>query len=63
MIIGAIILLVAASNIVLENAVKLAETLGVSELVIGLTIVSIGTSIPEIFTCIISAIRDVGELS
>jgi cation:H+ antiporter len=63
MIIGAILLLVAASNVVLENAVKLAESLGVSELVIGLTIVSIGTSIPEIFTCIISAIRDVGAFA
>jgi cation:H+ antiporter len=60
MIFGALLVLLAASNIVLENAVKLAEAIGVSQLVIGLTFVSIGTSIPEIFTCIISALRNVG---
>ena len=34
MILGALLVLLSASNIVLENAVKLAESLGVSEMVI-----------------------------
>jgi cation:H+ antiporter len=60
--IGGVILLLAAGNVVLEYAVKLAESLGVSELVIGLTIVSVGTSIPEIFTSIVSSLNGVGAL-
>ena len=59
---GSLMLLLGASNAVLEFAVKLAEALGVSELVIGLTIVSIGTSIPEIFTAIISARLGLGAI-
>jgi cation:H+ antiporter len=59
-IIAALCLLVGASDIVLEFSVKLAELLHVSELVIGLTIVAIGTSIPEIFTAILSAQKGVG---
>nr|MDO8109903.1 sodium:calcium antiporter [Candidatus Sigynarchaeota archaeon] len=60
MLAGSLIVLLAASNIVLEFAVKLAEAAGVSELIIGLTIVSIGTSIPEMFTAVISAGNGVG---
>nr|MDO8087962.1 hypothetical protein [Candidatus Sigynarchaeum springense] len=60
MLAGSLLVLLAASNIVLEFAVKLAEAAGVSELVIGLTIVSIGTSIPEMFTAILSSANNVG---
>ncbi|MHA2348230.1 MAG: calcium/sodium antiporter [Candidatus Thorarchaeota archaeon] len=41
-------LLIYGSNVFVESASKLARTLGVSELFIGLTIVAIGTSLPEI---------------
>jgi cation:H+ antiporter len=61
MLIGALALLVGSSSVVLEYAVKLAESLGVSELVIGLTIVSLGTSFPEIFTSINSAALGHGD--
>ncbi len=60
MLAGSLLILLAGSNIVLEFAVKLAEAAGISELVIGLTIVSIGTSIPEMFTAIISSSRGLG---
>lgn len=60
MLAASLIVLLAASNIVLEFAVKLAEAAGVSELVIGLTIVSVGTSIPEIFTAITSSLTGNG---
>ncbi|MEX2682687.1 MAG: sodium:calcium antiporter [Candidatus Sigynarchaeota archaeon] len=60
MLAGSLLVLLAGSNIVLEFAVKLAEAAGVSELVIGLTIVSIGTSIPEMFTAILSSANGVG---
>lgn len=60
MLSGSLLVLLAGSNIVLEFAVKLAEAAGVSELVIGLTIVSIGTSIPEMFTAILSSLKGFG---
>jgi cation:H+ antiporter len=60
MLAGSLLILLAGSNIVLEFAVKLAEAAGVSELVIGLTIVSIGTSIPEMFTAILSSAKGLG---
>lgn len=60
LIIGAIALLLGASEIVLEFSLKLAENSGVSEIVIGLTIVSIGTSIPEMFTAVASGLQGTG---
>ncbi len=60
LVIGALVLLLGASEIVLEYSLKLAENSGVSEIVIGLTIVSIGTSIPEMFTAIASGLQGTG---
>lgn len=54
--IGLILCIVGAEWLV-EVAVKLARVLGVSELIIGLTIVSIGTSLPEVATSIVATIR------
>jgi cation:H+ antiporter len=50
-------LLVLGSRWLVEGAVSFAGSLGVSELVIGLTIVAAGTSLPEVVTSIIAAIR------
>lgn len=45
------------SDIAVDSARKIASKLGVSELIIGLTIASIGTSLPEIFTNVMSGIK------
>lgn len=50
-------LLVMGANWLVEAAVTFAKQLGVSELVIGLTIVAAGTSLPEVATSILAAIR------
>ena len=50
-------MLVAGSNWLVNGAVALARTFGVDELVIGLTIVAAGTSLPEVATSILAAIR------
>jgi cation:H+ antiporter len=50
-------LLVVGARWLVEGAVDLALSLGVSELVIGLTVVSLGTSLPELVTSIIAALR------
>lgn len=50
-------MLVLGSEWFVNGAVELAETLGVSELVIGLTVVAAGTSMPEIATSVLASIR------
>jgi len=50
-------LLVLGSRWLVQSAVVFATQLGVSELVIGLTIVAAGTSLPEVVTSVIAAIR------
>jgi cation:H+ antiporter len=48
-------LLVLSSRILVWGAVKIAHELGVSDLIIGLTIVAVGTSLPELASSIIAA--------
>lgn len=57
LIVGGLTLLVVGSNWLVDGAVAFAQLLGVSELVIGLTIVAAGTSLPEVATSVIAAIR------
>jgi cation:H+ antiporter len=52
---GSIVLLLIASRMLVHGAVAIATALGVSQLVIGLTIVAIGTSLPELAAAIASA--------
>ncbi len=57
LILGGLVLLVIGSNWLVDAAVVFAQHLGVSELVIGLTVVAAGTSLPEIATSVIAALR------
>jgi cation:H+ antiporter len=50
-------ILVAGSRLLVENSIVLAKAFGVSEAVIGLTIVAAGTSMPELATSIVAALR------
>ncbi|KAI9134414.1 calcium/sodium antiporter [Acaryochloris sp. CCMEE 5410] len=50
-------LLVVGSQWLVKSAVSFAQYLGVSELIIGLTIVAAGTSLPELVTSVVAAIR------
>ncbi len=54
---GGLVLLVAGSRLLVDNAVLIARTLGVSEAVIGLTIIAAGTSMPELATSVLAAFR------
>lgn len=56
-------LLIASSRMLVWGAVEVAQGLGVSELVIGLTIVAIGTSLPELAATIASALRGHTEIA
>lgn len=52
-----LVLLVLGANWLVEAATAFAKSMGVSELVIGLTIVAAGTSMPEVATSILATIR------
>lgn len=57
-----IILLMVASKMLVSGAVTIAQYLGVGELVIGLTIVAIGTSLPELAAAVAAARKGVHDM-
>ena len=57
MAVGGLGLLLAGGNLFLNGAVEIARFAGLSEAIIGLTIVAAGTSMPEVVTSIMAAIR------
>jgi len=58
-----LVMLIAGARWLVDSATIFAEMAGVSELVIGLTIVAIGTSMPEIVTSILAAIKGEKDLA
>jgi cation:H+ antiporter len=56
-VLGGLGLLVLGSRWLVDGAVQFAQWMGVSEVVVGLTIVAAGTSLPEVATSILAAIR------
>jgi len=54
LIAAGVILLFLGGHLTVDGAVNIAETLGLSQLVIGVVIVAIGTSLPELITSIIA---------
>ncbi|HKL15866.1 MAG TPA: calcium/sodium antiporter [Balneolaceae bacterium] len=56
-LVGGLILLIGGSNILLKGAIGIAETFNISEAVIGLTLVAVGTSLPELSISVLAAIR------
>jgi cation:H+ antiporter len=63
LVLGGLVLLVAGSRWLIEGATAAARAMGVSELVIGLTVVAAGTSMPEVATSVIAAIRGERDLA
>ncbi|MFG0328510.1 MAG: calcium/sodium antiporter [Phycisphaerales bacterium] len=63
LIVAGLALLVFGSRIFVLAARELAEQFGVSELVIGLTIVAAGTSLPELLTSIVAAARKCPDIA
>ncbi len=57
MVVAGLIALVAGGRWIVEGAVEIAALLGMSESVISLTIVALGTSLPELATCIAAALK------
>lgn len=56
-VIGGLALLVVGAGWLVDGAVAVARSLGLSELIIGLTIIAAGTSLPEVATSVIASLR------
>jgi cation:H+ antiporter len=56
-IIGGLALLIVGSGWLVDGAVALARAFAVSELIIGLTIIAVGTSLPEVATSVVASMR------
>lgn len=57
MAIGGLALLVIGANFLVRGSINVAGSLGVSDTIIGLTVVAIGTSLPELVTSTMAALR------
>ncbi|MGD1878536.1 MAG: calcium/sodium antiporter [Kiloniellaceae bacterium] len=55
--------IVLGANLLIEAAVDLARAFGISEAIIGLTIVAVGTSLPELVTSVVAALRRHGDVA
>ncbi len=58
-----LVLLVAGGHWLVESATVMARAMDISELVIGLTVVAIGTSLPEVATCVSAVLRGERDLA
>lgn len=63
LLIFGIVVVLKSADWLTNGAVGLATKLGISQIVIGLTIVAIGTSMPEFFVSIVSAIKGTPDLA
>lgn len=63
LLIFGIVVVLKSADWLTNGAVGLATKLGISQIVIGLTIVAIGTSMPEFFVSIVSAIKETPDLA
>lgn len=62
-IIGGVAAIIIGGNVVVDSATVIAANFGMSDTLIGLTIVSIGTSLPELVTSVVAAKKNESGLS
>lgn len=62
-LVAGLILLIASSKLLVWGAVNIATAMGISELVIGLTIIAIGTSLPELAATIAGALKNEHDIA
>ena len=58
-----LVVLVIGARLLVDSATEIARAVGISEAVIGLTIVAVGTSLPELATSIVATIRKQTEIA
>lgn len=62
-IVGGMIGIIAGGNIVVSSATEIAEQFGLTQTFIGLTIVALGTSLPELVTSLVAASKGENDLA
>lgn len=62
-VVGGLVLLMVGARFLVDGAVAIARDFGLSEAFIGLTIVAVGTSLPELATSLIAALRKQSEIA
>jgi len=62
-IVGGLVMLVFGARFLVEAAIDIAKTFGLSEAVIGLTIVAVGTSLPEFATSLVAALKKESDIA
>ncbi len=60
---GGIVGLSGGAYLMVESATTIARAMGIPELVIGITVVALGTSLPELATSVVAAYRDESDIS
>ncbi|MDL2290155.1 calcium/sodium antiporter [Paludibacteraceae bacterium OttesenSCG-928-F17] len=63
MILGGLTMLVIGGELIVSSATKIAEALGISQSIIGITIVALGTSLPELATSVIAAFKKNSDIA
>jgi cation:H+ antiporter len=62
-VLGGLVALMLGARFLVDGAVSIARGFGISEAFIGLTIVAVGTSLPELATSLIAALRRQSEVA
>ena len=62
-IVGGLVMLVFGARFLVQAAIDIAKTFGLSEAVIGLTIVAVGTSLPEFATSLVAALKKESDIA
>jgi len=58
-----LLMLTIGGRYMVDGAVQIARIIGISEVVIGLTIIAVGTSLPELATSVLAAAKKMSEIS
>ncbi len=62
-VMAGLVVIVGGGKLLVDNAIVIAADLGVTDAVIGLTVVAVGTSLPELVTSVIAALRKHSEIA
>lgn len=62
-VVGGLGLMILGANLFVTSAVSIAKAIGVSDAIIGLTIVAIGTSLPELITSIVASYKNESDIA
>lgn len=62
-VVGGLGLMILGANLFVTSAISIAKAIGVSDAIIGLTIVAVGTSLPELITSIVAAYKNESDIA